>query len=118
MDKKYSVTTADPSGYWLIPDGVNDPSLWACMDSADPVEEIENLHAKLAAAENDLAMSESMRFDLELELAAAEKDKARLVGRLKEVLDAATGTIDPMMGAVPTSVLEKVRAAIDGAKEE
>ena len=54
-DQKYSVTTADPSGYWLIPNGVNDPKQWACMDSADPVKEIDDLRAKLEEAEKDKA---------------------------------------------------------------
>jgi len=56
-DQKYSLTTADPSGYWLIPNGVNDPKQWACMDSADPVKEIDDLRAKLAEAEDELAAS-------------------------------------------------------------
>ena len=85
------------------------------------IDEIEQLRAKLEDAE---LLAERRKWGaqemdrLRAKLAKAEEDKARLVGRLKEVLDAATGTIDPMMGAVPTSVLEKVRAAIDGAKEE
>ena len=49
-DQKYSLTTADPSGYWLIPNGVNDPKQWACMDSADPVKEIDDLRARLDSA--------------------------------------------------------------------
>ena len=99
-DQKYSLTTADPSGYWLIPNGVNDPKQWACMDSADPVKEIDDLRAKLEEAEKDKA-----RLDW---LESTDDVAVHHAGYLVLLWRRGFENFDG----------ESVRAAIDGAREK
>lgn len=87
-DQKYSVTTADPSGYWLIPDGINDPAKWAHMNSADPVKEIDDLRARLAVAEKYI---EWLNTWLVRHHGTCEPDALRAWGEIFAAIDGARG---------------------------
>ena len=87
----FSVSPADPGGFWLIPDKSSDPAEWAIMDLPDPVAEITTLRAKLAAAEERLIESGQAVFESQLEVQsekrradAAEKYTARLIEAMKQ----------------------------------
>jgi beta-phosphoglucomutase-like phosphatase (HAD superfamily) len=84
--------------------------------------EDEDLRDQLATAEKDTARVVDARQSNSYWRLGTKNNRLRervekLEKRLNEVLDSATGTADPMMSAVPTSVLEKLRAAIDDARK-
>ena len=78
----FSVSPADPGGFWLIPDKSSDPAEWAIMDLPDPVAEITTLRAKLAAAEERLIESGQAVFESQLEV---QSEKRRADAAEKEI---------------------------------
>lgn len=74
----YHVVTADPEGYWLLPENSRDPREWVWMEQADPVVEMKRLQGERVLLMTELEASQVVMNAAREFIAQSEKLSAML----------------------------------------